>query len=374
MIRLKDSVKRFIAGAVLVIFAVAVTGFFPEQAVALLSRLTLYSVKTYMPVQSIASFEQDNITDDEKTTEEAPEKKTSVKASAKVSKLTKTDADIEKLMKAAQKNSSADKKGGVITEYTFTDEGVTDEFKNVRVKNTNKTKISIEKKLAEELDLSVTEKEPAVLIYHTHTTETYQLLDRGFYAEGFAPRSSDSNKNMVRVGKAICDEIEKKGYKVIHDTSVYDKPYTGAYYRSEDAARLILEKNPSIKITLDIHRDAIQSDSGVKTKPVATVNGKKAAQIMLITGCQEEGNGITDLPQWEKNLTFALKLQQSIESSFKGLTRPVFFCDRSYNMGLTPMSLLVEVGTDANTLDEAVYSGKMLGRALAEILDEYKVD
>lgn len=374
MIRLKDSVKRFIAGAVLVIFAVAVTGFFPEQAVALLSRLTLYSVKTYMPVQSIASFEQDNITDDEKTTEEAPEKKTSVKASAKVSKLTKTDADIEKLMKAAQKNSSADKKGGVITEYTFTDEGVTDEFKNVRVKNTNKTKISIEKKLAEELDLSVTEKEPAVLIYHTHTTETYQLLDRGFYAEGFAPRSSDSNKNMVRVGKAICDEIEKKGYKVIHDTSVYDKPYTGAYYRSEDAARLILEKNPSIKITLDIHRDAIQSDSGVKTKPVATVNGKKAAQIMLITGCQEEGNGITDLPQWEKNLTFALKLQQSMESSFKGLTRPVFFCDRSYNMGLTPMSLLVEVGTDANTLDEAVYSGKMLGRALAEILDEYKVD
>lgn len=374
MIRLKDSVKRFIAGAVLVIFAVAVTGFFPEQAVALLSRLTLYSVKTYMPVQSIASFEQDNITDDEKTTEEAPEKKTSVKASAKVSKLTKTDADIEKLMKAAQKNSSADKKGGVITEYTFTDEGVTDEFKNVRVKNTNKTKISIEKKLAEELDLSVTEKEPAVLIYHTHTTETYQLLDRGFYAEGFAPRSSDSNKNMVRVGKAICDEIEKKGYKVIHDTSVYDKPYTGSYYRSEDAARLILEKNPSIKITLDIHRDAIQSDSGVKTKPVATVNGKKAAQIMLITGCQEEGNGITDLPQWEKNLTFALKLQQSMESSFKGLTRPVFFCDRSYNMGLTPMSLLVEVGTDANTLDEAVYSGKMLGRALAEILDEYKVD
>lgn len=374
MIRLKDSVKRFIAGAVLVIFAVAVTGFFPEQAAMLLCRLTLYSVKTYMPVKSIASFEQDNITDDEKTTEEAPEKKTSVKASAKVSKLTKTDADIEKLMKAAQKNSSADKKGGVITEYTFTDEGVTDEFKNVRVKNTNKTKISIEKKLAEELDLSVTEKEPAVLIYHTHTTETYQLLDRGFYAEGFAPRSSDSNKNMVRVGKAICDEIEKKGYKVIHDTSVYDKPYTGAYYRSEDAARLILEKNPSIKITLDIHRDAIQSDSGVKTKPVATVNGKKAAQIMLITGCQEEGNGITDLPQWEKNLTFALKLQQSMESSFKGLTRPVFFCDRSYNMGLTPMSLLVEVGTDANTLDEAVYSGKMLGRALAEILDEYKVD
>ena len=177
---------------------------------------------------------------------------------------------------------------------------------------------------------------------------------------------------MVRVGKAIVEEIEKQGYKVIHVTDIYDNPYTGAYSRSREAIEAYLERYPSVQITLDVHRDAIQNNSGVKTKPVATVNGKKAAQIMLVTGCQEEGNGITDLPEWEKNLTFALKLQQSMESNFAGLTRPVFFCDRSYNMGLTPLSLLVEVGSDANTLDEAVYSGKMVGRALAYILEEYE--
>ena len=93
---------------------------------------------------------------------------------------------------------------------------------------------------------------------------------------------------------------------------------------------------------------------------------------MIITGCQEEDNGVTDLPEWEKNLTFALKFQNNMETAYEGLTRPVFFCDRSYNMGLTPLSLLIEVGSDANTLSEAVYSGKMVGRALAEILKEYE--
>ncbi len=372
MVRLKDSAVRFIVGALLVIFAASAIGFFPGQTVSLVCKLTLYSVKSYLPVKKSVSLQADDESPSEKTTSEPPEENTSVQTSAKIDKLTKTDADIEKLIKAAEKNSAKDKKGGTIIEYTFTDDGVTDSFENVRVKNTNKTKISIEKKLGEKLDLSVNKKEPAVLIYHTHTTETYQLLDRDFYAKDFASRSADKSVNMVRVGKAICEEIENRGYKVIHDTSVYDKPYSGAYYRSEDAARALLEKYPSISITLDIHRDAIEGDGGTKTKPVATVNGKKAAQVMIITGCQEQGNGITDLPDWEKNLNFALKLQQSMESNFNGLTRPVFFCDRSYNMGLTPLSLLVEVGTDSNTLDEAVYSGKMLGRALAEILEEYE--
>ena len=93
---------------------------------------------------------------------------------------------------------------------------------------------------------------------------------------------------------------------------------------------------------------------------------------MIISGCQEDGNGITNLPDWKYNLTFALQLQQSLESSFPGLTRPVFFCARSYNMNLTHNSLLVEVGSDANALDEAVYSGKCLGVALAKLMKEYE--
>ena len=378
MIRYKKSVTCFVSSVAVIISVTVAFGFFYDQSVRFLGEIALCSVKTYLPLDNKEKLiienvkdESDNNTASESLKKQKP-KETVNKKTEKSDSLTKTDSDIEKLIKNAAKTASTDEKGGAITEYTFTSEGVTDSFENVRVKNTNKTKISIENKLSEKLELTVTDKEPAVLIYHTHTTETYQLIDRDFYSKDFASRSNDKGVNMIRVGKAICDELEKRGYKVIHDTTVYDKPYSGAYYRSEDAVKALLKKYPSVQITLDIHRDAIQGESGTKTKPVATINGKKAAQIMIITGCQEEGNGITDLPEWEKNLAFALNLQRNIENSFKGLTRPVFFCDRSYNMGLTPLSLLVEIGTDANTLEEAVYSGKMFAVALAQILEEYK--
>ncbi len=374
MIRLKASVKRLGLSAALLLCVVLMFEFFPVQMISFVGRLTLCSVKSYLPVNGVFSSDYEEISEqDDGNTEDVTEKAVTKTSSVEQqSRLTDVDDDISKLVRAAEKKAAKDKKDGDIYEYTFTDEGVTDSFGNVRVKNTNETQIDIEKKLGEKMELTVSKKEPAVLIYHTHTTETYQLLDRDFYAQGFLSRSNDKNLNMVRVGKAIADEIEKQGYKVIHITEIFDNPYTGAYDRSREVIEDYLKKYPSIQITLDVHRDAIQNDSGVKTKPVATVNGKKAAQIMLLTGCQEEGNGITDLPEWEKNLTFALRLQKELEDSYEGLTRPVYFCARSYNMGLTPFSLLVEVGTDANTLDEAVYSGKMVGSALTEILKEYE--
>ena len=380
--RAKEKYVKILVKALLCLLLALVCTFFNREVTQLFAFITVQSVKTYLPQKGV-SF---TLTEEETTVKQAvtevtlPPETTAVStikpqavSVEKKDALTLVDADIKKLIETAEKNAPKDKKDGEIYEYTFTDDGVTDEYENVRVKNTNKTEIDIEKKLSERLPFTVEKGKPAVIIYHTHTTETYQMLDRDFYAQGYLSRSNDSNQNMVRVGKAIADEIEKQGYTVIHDTTVYDNPYTGAYYRSEDAVEKLLEKYPSAVITLDIHRDAIQNDSGVKTKPTAVINGKKAAQIMIISGCQEEGNGITDLPEWEKNLTFALKLQQSMETLYPGLTRPVFFCARSYNMGLTPCSLLVEMGSDANTLDEAVYSGKMLGRALCKILEEYEV-
>ena len=379
--RAREKYVNFTLKALFCVLLAVFCTLFSREVTELFAFITVQSVKTYLPSKgvSLSLAPENEVTENQssevssKPTEQTVSAAKPQSLSLKKDTLTTVDDDIARAIKQAEKNASRDKKDGEIYEYTFTDDGVSDEFENIRVKNTNKTEIDIEKKLSERLPLSVDREKPAVIIYHTHTTETYQLLDRDFYAQGYLSRSNDKNLNMVRVGKAIADEIEKRGFKVIHDTTVYDNPYTGAYYRSEDAVKRLLEENPSAVITLDIHRDAIQNDSGVKTKPTAEINGKKAAQIMIISGCQEEGNGITDLPDWEKNLTFALKLQQSMESLYPGLTRPIFFCARSYNMGLTPCSLLVEMGSDANTLDEAVYSGKMLGRALCEILEEYEV-
>ena len=134
-----------------------------------------------------------------------------------------------------------------------------------------------------------------------------------------------------------------------------------------EAFEKYLEEYPSIQVVLDIHRDAIEQSGGVRIKPTAKILGKKAAQLMIITGC-EEGK-VTDFPDWERNLTFALRLQSICEEKFPGLMRPLYFCQRKYNMDLSPNNLLVEVGSCANTLEEAVYAGRLLGNSLATLLD-----
>ena len=176
---------------------------------------------------------------------------------------------------------------------------------------------------------------------------------------------------MVRVGDEIVKELEKNGFACIHDTEIHDLKYTGAYEHSRKAVTEYLKKYPSIQITLDIHRDAIEQSDGTKIKPTATVNGHKAAQIMIISGCQEQGNPVENFPDWRYNLIFAVELQNKIETLFPGLTRPIFFSPRRYNMNLTRNSLLIEVGSDSNTLREAALSGRMIGKALAEILREH---
>lgn len=283
-----------------------------------------------------------------------------------------TPQDVLDRMEKARAKAKKDKKGGTLMEKQYTDEGVTDKKGILRVKNTNDTEIDLNALLKRKADLSVKKDEPCVLIYHTHTTETYQLLDRGFYAADFASRSSDSGQNMVRVGDEICKQLEEAGYSVLHDTEIHDARYTGAYEHSRAAVKDYLEKYPSIRITLDVHRDAILPDRTTKIKPTAVVGGKKAAQVMIISGCQEEGNGVTDFPDWEENLVFALQLQKHMEVLFPGLTRPLFFCPRRYNMHLTHCSLLLEVGSDGNTLEEAVRSGRCIGKALAQLMKKYE--
>lgn len=340
-----------------------------------LSELAVISAKSYLPSEGVTLPDFSGTTA-EITTTEAVSDTTGEKiirpAVAVKENFTDTPDDIKKAIQERKKTSSQDKKDGDIHERQYKNEGVTDSYGSVKVKNVNNTDIDIEKILSEKIDLSVSRDKPSVLIFHTHTTETFQLLDRGFYETDFRTRTKDSALNMVRVGRAICEEIEKLGYNVIHDTEIHDLSYNGAYAHSRKKAEEYLKKYPSIQIVLDIHRDAIQQSDGSKIKPTALIKGKKAAQIMIISGCQEKGNPIENFPDWRYNLTFAVHLQNQLETMFKGITRPLYFCPRKYNMNLSHCSLLVEVGSDANTLEEAVYTGKCLGVALGEIMKEYE--
>ena len=324
-----------------------------------------------VPTEAVVPEAVIAVTEEEEDTQSATDEPKEDNREEEKKSLTDTDEDIVAVMTQAEKTADKDKKDADIEDYFYKNDGVTDSYGKVRVKNVNKTDIDIKGKLKQELDLSIDKDKPSVLIYHTHTTETYQILDRDFYAVGSLTRTNKEELNMVRVGKAICGELEKAGYKTIHVTDIHDNPYSGAYSRSRKTVEQYLKEYPSIQITLDIHRDAIHRSDGTKIAPTAEINGKKAAQIMIISGCQEEGNGITNLPDWEYNLAFALQLQQRLEVNFEGISRPLYFCPRSYNMNMTHCSLLVEMGSDANTLEEAVYSGKCLGVALSDILKEY---
>jgi stage II sporulation protein P len=204
---------------------------------------------------------------------------------------------------------------------------------------------------------------------HTHTTETFEPYERDTFDSGFNYRTTDESKNMVMVGNAIAEQLETAGIGVIHDTTIHDYPsYTGSYERSASTVKEILAQYPSIKVVLDIHRDAIGSD-GVIQQPVVEVNGRKAAQVMIISGCDD---GTMNMPEYLQNFRFACLLQQQMETDYPGFTRPILFDYRKYNQDLTTGSILIEVGSHGNTLDQAEYAGELIGTALAEALMQLK--
>lgn len=208
--------------------------------------------------------------------------------------------------------------------------------------------------------------EPQVLIMHTHATESYEPYERDFYDSSFNSRTTDPNMNMAAVGDAIAEQLEAAGIAVLHDTTMHDYPsYNDSYDRSRETVQKILEEYPSIKIVLDIHRDAIERESGERIAPVAEIDGRNAAQVMIISGCDD---GTMGMPNYLKNFRFASLLQQQLESDYQGLTRPILFDYRKYNQDLTTGSILIEVGGHANSVDQAVYSGKLIGKSLAKCL------
>lgn len=208
--------------------------------------------------------------------------------------------------------------------------------------------------------------EPQVLIIHTHTSESYEISDKDFYDANYTCRTVDSQKSVVAVGAAIAEELASAGIFTLHDGTVHDSPYyTGAYERSAATIGRILTQYPSIKVILDIHRDAIEEYDGTRVGVVSDVDGTEAAQVMIIAAADD---GTYDVPNFLENFRFACALQNQMESSYPGITRPILFQYCQYNQQFTTGSLLIEVGSHGNTLSEAKYTGKLIGKSLVELL------
>lgn len=205
--------------------------------------------------------------------------------------------------------------------------------------------------------------DPQVLILHTHATESYQPWAPLCYDPGFSARTADRARNMCAVGEQMARILNDAGINTLHDNTLHDDPsYTESYARSAQTVRDYLVRYPSIKVVLDVHRDAIEQN-GTRIKPLTSLDGQDAAQVMLICGCN---NGDTvKLPGWRMNLRFAAAWETAMEMQYPGLTRPVLCGYRYYNQDLSTGSLLLEVGGHANTLDEALRGGAYAARALA---------
>ncbi len=221
--------------------------------------------------------------------------------------------------------------------------------------------------LAQPLELKLDSgSEPQVLIVHTHATESFEPFDRDFCDTSYTWRSTDNTQNVVYLGDIITQQLEEAGIGVIHDSTQHDYPsYNGSYERSAATIRKWLDQYPSIKVVIDVHRDAVESPAGNLIKPVAVIDGEKTAQVMIIAGCDD---GTMNMPQWDRNLRWAAALQTTAETLYPGLTRPVFFCYRKYNMDLTGGSLLIEFGSHGNTLEETARAAQYMGHAMAQTL------
>lgn len=238
----------------------------------------------------------------------------------------------------------------------------------IAIKNSADKNIDIAKQFSILPDITVLKSNtPQVLILHTHTTECYLDYDAGFYNKSDPTRTRNAKKNVVAVGEAIAAQLRDAGIGVIHDTTEHDYPqYNGAYTRSLATAQRVVKQNKNIIAVLDIHRDSIMRTDHEKIKPTVEINGKKAAQLMILTSVSNTKS--VPHPDWQENLRFALQLQNRLNTAYEGLMRPLNLVGARYNQHLAPASLLLEVGSEVNTLEEAVYAGELFGEQFAKQL------
>ncbi len=205
-----------------------------------------------------------------------------------------------------------------------------------------------------------------VLIVHTHGSEAYTPDAQHAYTPTDTDRTTDSRYNVVRVGEEICGVLEARGIKTLHSTLLHDSPaYSGSYNRALDDITARVKAHPSIKVVIDVHRDAMVTQSGVKYKTVAEVNGETLAQLMFV--CGTDGGGLVH-SGWKNNLSFQMKLQNRLNTACPGLMRPITIRNERFNQHVTRGSMLLEVGTSGNSLPEALASARLFADALADEL------
>ena len=212
--------------------------------------------------------------------------------------------------------------------------------------------------LAKPLQWDLTGEDPAVLILHTHATESYSRRGEN-YKESSAWRTLDEGYNMLSIGDLVAGILEEQGIGVLQDKSLHDYPsYNGSYIRARKSIRELLKEHPGIKLVLDLHRDASGDQAG-QMRTRAEVEGEASAQLMVVIGTNHEN--------YQENLSLGLKLHALLEQRCPGIMRPLQLRGQRFNQDLSPGSLLIEVGAAGNSHGEARLAAAQLAEAIAAL-------
>lgn len=238
----------------------------------------------------------------------------------------------------------------------------------VQIRNKAGVEIDVQALLELPMQFHMQTDGPLILIVHTHASEAYTVADGDDYEGSGDYRTSDIQHNVVRVGQVLADRLNANGIQTLHDTTLNDVPgYDDAYERTARVIEQYLQTYPSIQMVIDVHRDAIADENGNELALTTTVAGRDAAQLMLVMGTDTAG---LEHPDWRKNLSFAVKLQAHCEAINSGLFREMVLRSARYNEHLTTNSILLEVGTAGNTLQQAIYSIELFADRLTELLKQ----
>lgn len=204
-----------------------------------------------------------------------------------------------------------------------------------------------------------------VLIFHTHSCESYTSSEKFPYVPTGNFRTTDLNYSVTRVGTELENYLKQYQFNVMHDTSYHDYPaYNGSYARSLETVENML-KTTQADIIIDLHRDAIGSRSDYA--PTVKIGDEYAAQIMFVIGTAEGG---LLHPNWNQNLKFAIKVQEKAEEMYPGLFKPITLTTYRYNQHTGKYANIMEVGATGNTLEQCLTSMKYLSAVFNEIAKE----
>lgn len=250
-------------------------------------------------------------------------------------------------------NTQVIDQSGINTKYTNT-------YGSVQIKNESKYEL-IQEMLIPNLTLENTKD---IILFHTHTCESYTPSEMYSYEQTGNFRTTDLNYTVSRVGKELETYLKNYGYHIIHNTDYHDYPaYSGSYNRSLTTVQNLLSLNSGTQMVFDIHRDAVGSNS--EYAPIVKIEEEYAAQLMFVIGTN--GGGL-EHNNWNENLKFAIKIQEKANELYPGLFKPIILRNSRYNQHLAKAANIIEVGATGNTLEQCLTSMKYLSKVIDEIL------